>query len=68
VDDVTRGDFERLGSGPFRPYGDESHTMQYYELPAEILEDREATWPWVARALEVARRATVQRAAGKRSR
>jgi DNA transformation protein and related proteins len=68
VDDVTRGDFERLGSGAFRPYGDESPTMQYYELPAEILEDREAARPWVARALEVARRAAARKAAGKRSR
>lgn len=68
VDDVTRSEFERLGSAPFRPYGDESPTMQYYELPAGILEDREAVRPWIARGLEAARRAVAQRAAGKRSR
>ena len=56
VDDLTRADFERLGSQPFRPYGDDSHGMQYYELPADVLEDRAAVRPWVERALEAARR------------
>jgi DNA transformation protein len=56
VDDATRADFERLGSQPFRPYGDDSHGMQYYELPADVLEDRAAVLPWVERALEAARR------------
>jgi DNA transformation protein len=56
VDDATRGEFERLGSQPFRPYGDDAHTMQYYELPADVLEDRGAVGPWVERALAAARR------------
>ncbi len=64
VDDATRPEFERVGSQPFRPYGDDSHVMQYYELPAEILEDRAALGPWVERAIEAARR----KAAGKRRR
>jgi DNA transformation protein len=64
VDDTTRPEFERVGSQPFRPYGDGSQVMQYYELPAEILEDRAALGPWVERAIEVARR----KAAGKRRR
>jgi DNA transformation protein len=29
VDDTTRPDFEALGLGPFRPFGDEGETMQY---------------------------------------
>ena len=64
VDDATRADFERLGSQPFRPFGDASHTMQYYELPAAVLEDREAVRPWVERALAAARR----KVSGKRKR
>lgn len=68
VDDATRGEFERLGSAPFRPYGDESHVMQYYELPADVLEDREAARPWVERALDAARRAAAPKAGGRRSR
>src|SRR5215216_5842628 len=38
VDDATRPEFERLGSQPFRPYGDDSQVMQYYALPADLLE------------------------------
>jgi DNA transformation protein len=64
VDDATRPEFERLGSQPFRPFGEDSHTMQYYELPADLLEDREAVRPWVDRALAAARR----KASGKRRR
>jgi TfoX/Sxy family transcriptional regulator of competence genes len=30
--------------------------MQYYELPADVLEDRGAVGPWVERALAAARR------------
>jgi DNA transformation protein len=62
VDDATRPEFERLGSQPFRPFGDDSHGMQYYELPAEVLEDRAAVRQWVDRALGAARR----KASGKR--
>jgi len=64
VDDATRTDFERLGAQPFRPFGDDSHVMQYYELPADVLEDRSAVRPWVERALDAARR----KASGKRRR
>ena len=56
VDDVNRPDFEAAGSGPFRPYGDE-RTMQYYEVPADVLEDRPALGAWAAKAVDVARRA-----------
>ena len=65
VDATTRPDFERVGSGPFRPYGGESHVMQYYELPADVLEDREAARPWVDRAIEVARRAAAGKGKGR---
>ena len=64
VDDATRPEFERLGSQPFRPYGDDSHGMQYYELPADVLEDRAEVLSLVERALGAARR----KAAGKRRR
>lgn len=56
VDDLTRGDYERAGMRPFRPYGDGGPAMNYCELPAEILEDRTELRVWVARALEAARR------------
>jgi DNA transformation protein len=62
VDDATRPEFERLGSQPFRPFGDDSPGMQYYELPAAVLEDRAAVRQWVDCALGAARR----KASGRR--
>ncbi|HEX2078171.1 MAG TPA: TfoX/Sxy family protein [Longimicrobium sp.] len=56
VDDTNRGDFEAAGMGPFRPFGDDRDVMQYYELPAELLEDADQLRPWVEKAIEVARR------------
>lgn len=57
VDDTTRAAFEARGMGPFRPFGESGEVMQYYELPAELLEDVEALRPWVEQAVAVARRA-----------
>lgn len=56
TDDVTRGDFDAIGMGPFRPFG-EDKPMQYYELPADYLEDADRLRPWVQNAIDVARRA-----------
>lgn len=56
VDDVTRPDFERLGSGPFKPYGDDRETMQYYNVPAAVLEDAAELTKWGRKALEAAQR------------
>ena len=56
VDDTNRSDFVALGMGPFRPYGPSGEAMQYYAVPADVLEDAEALEPWVQRAIEVARR------------
>ena len=57
VDDATRPQFEDRGMTPFRPYGEGGEVMQYYEVPADVLEDPEALGAWVAAALAVARRA-----------
>jgi len=57
VDDTNRSDYEERGLGPFRPFGDDTRPMQYYEVPGDLLEDDDALRPWVEKALEVARRA-----------
>lgn len=54
VDDSNRPDFEAAGMGPFRPMGE---VMQYYEVPADVLEDRERLAQWAHRAADVSRRA-----------
>lgn len=56
VDDTTRGDFQAIGMKPFYPYGDDQQSMNYYELPADLLEDADALRPWVEKAIDVARR------------
>lgn len=56
VDDTNRGDFEAAGMGPFRPFGEAQQAMQYYELPADLLEDPDRLRPWVEKALAVALR------------
>src|SRR5262245_40435101 len=61
VDDLNRPDFEARGMQPFRPFGDERYSMQYYELPAEILEDREELRAWIRGALQAALRKAVRR-------
>jgi DNA transformation protein len=57
VDDTTRPRFKERGMPPFRPYGEEGEVMQYYEVPADVLEDPEELGAWVEAALAVARRA-----------
>ena len=54
VDDSNRPDFEARGMGPFLPFGDERDKMQYYEVPADLLEEPEALRPWVEKSLVVA--------------
>jgi DNA transformation protein len=57
VDESNRPHFEERGMGPFRPGGEGGETMQYYEVPADVLEDAEALAAWATAAIEVARRA-----------
>jgi DNA transformation protein len=57
VDDTTRAQFVDRGMAPFRPYGESGEVMQYYEVPADVLENPEALGAWVEAAITVARRA-----------
>ncbi len=47
--------------GPFRPYGEDGEVMQYYEVPADLLDDPEALRPWAEKAVAVAGRKKVKR-------
>ena len=68
VDEITRPDFERAGSAPFRPYGDNRTTMQYYAVPTGVLEDAGELTTWGRKAIEAAKRKAParKRAAGKK--
>ncbi|MDB6086849.1 MAG: regulator of competence-specific s [Gammaproteobacteria bacterium] len=55
VDDVNRGDYERRGMTQFRPYRDRPRvSMNYYEVPADILEDADECVVWALRAVAAA--------------
>jgi DNA transformation protein and related proteins len=55
VDATNRGDFEAAGLGPFRPFPDKpDYVMQYYEVPASVLDDAAILREWAAKAIAVA--------------
>ena len=66
VDESTRPDFEARGMGPFRPFGDTGGTMQYYELPEDVLEDPEALRVWAGKAIAIARQKKSHRQSRRR--
>jgi DNA transformation protein len=55
VDDSNRPDYEAAGMEPFRPFPDKPNVMQYYEVPIEVLENRDTLREWAQKALDVAR-------------
>ena len=56
VDESNRPDYEGRGMGPFRPYGPTGETMQYYQLPEDLLENVEALCTWTEKSILAARR------------
>jgi len=65
ADDENRPQFEARGLGPFQPFGEGAGSMQYYQLPEDILEDPEVLRPWVDGAVGAARRAKTKKGKGK---
>jgi len=65
VNDSNRPDFERLAMKPFQPYGEGGEIMQYYQVPADLLEDPETLQPWAEKAIAVAAK---KKRKGKRDR
>ena len=57
VDDATRGDYERAGMGPFKPYPERGGSMRYYAVPLDVLESAAELSRWARRAIDVAKRA-----------
>src|ERR1700732_4365139 len=52
ADDSTRREFEAAGARPFQPYPDRgSGTMQYYRVPAAILEDSGELIAWAKKSV-----------------
>ena len=53
-DDANRPDFEARGMSPFRPFGEDGEVMQYYQVPADLLDDPDALRPWAEKSIAVA--------------
>ena len=55
VDDSNRKDYSARGMAQFKPYADRPHlSMNYYETPAEVLENAGELVSWARRSVEVA--------------
>ena len=54
TNDQTRPAYEKWGMKPFRP-SDKQTLKNYYEVPPDILEDREELIVWGEQAAQVAR-------------
>lgn len=50
TDAESRDEYVRLGAGPFRPNARQT-LKSYYEVPADVLEDRARLTAWAERAL-----------------
>ena len=57
VDETNRADYEAQGMRPFKPYKNKDHTMNYYEVPVDVLEDQPTLKEWAIKTLCVARAA-----------
>jgi DNA transformation protein len=62
VDDQTRPDFESRGMRAFRPFGEGGEVMQYFEVPADVIEDTDALRQWASAAISVGRRSRQRKA------
>lgn len=67
VDDETRSDYVTSGARPFQPYGDESFSMSYYEVPVDVLEDADRLRAWARGAVAAAARKTSARKRKKKA-
>ncbi|MHC4215253.1 MAG: TfoX/Sxy family protein [Planctomycetota bacterium] len=56
ADDSNREDFLQAGSSPFKPFPDKATVMSYYEIPADVLEDRDELAAWAQRSLNIAKK------------
>ena len=67
VDDQNRPAYETAGARPFQPYGDESYSMSYYEVPVDVLEDVDQLRIWATGAVAAAARKVSSRKRKKKS-
>ena len=67
VDDENQPAYERAGARAFQPYGEESYSMGYYEVPVDVLEDLDQLRVWARGAVAAAARKASSRKRKKAS-
>src|SRR6266851_586115 len=67
VDDENRSDYEAAGAKAFQPYGEESYSMGYYEVPVDVLEDVDKLRGWASGAVSATERNAQQTTTTKRT-
>lgn len=67
VDDTNRADYVERGSKAFRPYKDKPVlSMNYFDVPADLLEDADELTGWARKSLSVAIAAASQKTIEKK--
>jgi len=56
VNDETRSEFEAAGMTPFFHHKKSKGNANYYEVPVEIVEDRDALSIWATKAYQIAKK------------
>jgi DNA transformation protein len=56
VDDTNRAEYEEAGMEAFKPFPDKPEVMSYYQVPVEVLENRDQLAEWAGKSMNVAMR------------
>jgi len=56
VDESSRTSYIDAGMPPFMPGNDPAQKMMYYQVPADVIDDRDRLVEWGRAAVDVARR------------
>jgi len=62
VDEANRGDYEKAGMEPFKPFDDKPYVMSYYEAPPDVLEDSSQLAEWAQKSVEASLRSSSKKA------
>ncbi len=65
TDETTRGEYEARGMRRFMPMPDKQGGMAYHEVPADVLEDRDALASWARKSIAVAEAVMARKLAKK---
>jgi len=66
VDDSNRLDYAQKNMKPFKPFDDKPMLMPYYEVPVDILENRNKIAEWARKSLFVSKNTHTQVSGKKR--